>query len=94
MKRGIGPLCGVMRFDKSCHLVDVAPTPSFGRAVSLNKRVAGDVKVLCGVAIGRIITESDVAVRAAETQMDPDIIALQTFLATSALGITSRITFR
>ena len=69
-----------------CHLVDVAPTPSFGRVVAFNKRVAGGVKVLCGVAIGRIITASDVAARTAETQMNPDIVALQTFLATQRAG--------
>jgi len=48
--------------------------------------VAGGVKVLCGVAIGRIITASDVAARAAETQMNPDIVVLQTFLATERAG--------
>ena len=48
--------------------------------------MAGGVKVLCGVAIGGIITASDVAARAAETQMNPDIVALQTFLATQRAG--------
>jgi len=42
--------------------------------------------VLCGVAIGRIITASDVAAHAAETQMNPDIVVLQTFLATERAG--------
>jgi len=61
-------------------------SPILRGVVALNKRVAGGVKVLCGVAIERIITASDVAARAAETQRNPDIVALQTFLATQRAG--------
>jgi len=65
-----------------CHLVDVAPAPSFGRIIALNNRVATSVKVFCGVTIGRIITAPDIAACAAETQMNPNIVGLQTLLAT------------
>jgi hypothetical protein len=45
--------------------------------------MAGSVKVLCGVTIGRIITTPDMAACAAETQMNPDIVGLQALLAAS-----------
>ena len=36
-------------------LVDKAPTPAFGRVISLDDRVAGRMKMRGGVAMGRII---------------------------------------
>jgi hypothetical protein len=43
--------------------------------------MAGSVKVLRGVTIGRIITAPDMAARATETQVNPHTVGLQALLA-------------
>src|SRR5881397_934580 len=68
------------------HLVDVAPSPTFGRVVAFDDRMAGRVEVLGGVMVRRAVAAADVAARPAEPQMHPDRIDLQALLAAERAG--------
>ena len=63
-------------------LVDVAPPPAFGRVIAFDDRMAGSVKVLCGVAVRRVVATTDVTAGPAQAQMHSGRTDPQTFLAT------------
>src|SRR5437016_1818045 len=67
-------------------LVDVAPSPTFGRVVAFDDRMAGRVEVLGGVMVRRAVAAADVAARPTEPQMHPDRIDLQALLAAERAG--------
>ena len=53
------------------NLVDIAPSPAFRRIVALDDRMAGLVKVLGGMTIGRAVAAADMAASPAQAQMHP-----------------------
>src|SRR6202008_4460209 len=63
------------------HLVDIAPPPALRRIIALNDRVAGRVKMLGRVLVRRLVAASDMAARATDSQVQPDVAGLETFLA-------------
>src|SRR5215471_3316978 len=63
------------------NLVDIAPSPAFGRVVALDDRMAGLVKVLGCVSVRRAVAAADMATCPAEAQMHPGGTAFQTLLA-------------
>ena len=62
------------------HFVDVAPTTPFGRVIAFDDRMIGCAKMFCSVPIRRLIAATDMATRAADTQMQPGIAQFQAFL--------------
>jgi hypothetical protein len=63
-------------------LIDIAPTPTVRRIITLDYRVPGDVEVLCGVLVGRIIATPDMSAGATDAEMDPYIAGFEAFFAT------------
>jgi hypothetical protein len=41
--------------------IDVAPSPSFGRVVAFDDRMARPLKVFCGVTVRRAVAAADMA---------------------------------
>src|ERR1700730_3891434 len=63
------------------HLVDITPTPSFRRIITLDDRMLCRMKMFGRVMIGRIVAASDMAAGAAYAQVHPDIAGFQAFFA-------------
>jgi hypothetical protein len=66
--------------------VNVTPAPAFGRIIGFDDRVAGCMKMLRRVAVGRLITATDMTASAADAQMQPRIAQLQAFFAPEGTG--------
>jgi hypothetical protein len=64
------------------NFIDITPTPAFWRVIAFDHRVTSRMKVLRCVAIGRIITTTDVTACPAKPQMEPNRSYLEAFFAT------------
>src|SRR4029079_11525238 len=62
-------------------LVDVAPTPAFGRVIAFDHRMPCRVEVPRRVPVRRVVAASDMAASPTQAQMQPSRADLQTFLA-------------
>ena len=63
------------------YLIHVAPCPALGRLEGNDERVACRVKVLRGVAAGRVVAATDVAASEAKPQVDPALTDFQALFA-------------
>jgi hypothetical protein len=66
--------------------INVTPAPAFGRIIGFNDRVIGCMKMLRCVAVGRLITATDMTAGSADAQMQPRIAQLQAFFAPKGTG--------
>jgi hypothetical protein len=66
--------------------VNVTPTPAFGRIIGFDDRVIGYMKMLRRVAVGRLITATDMTAGSADAQMQPWIAQSQAFFAPKGTG--------
>ena len=66
--------------------VNVTPAPAFGRIIGFDDRVIGCMKMLRRVAVGRLITATDMTAGSADAQMQPWIAQLQAFFAPKGTG--------
>lgn len=65
------------------NFIPVAPTPAFGRIVTLDDGMARAMKMRGRMAVGRGIAAADMAAAPADSQMQPAASHLETFLAAS-----------
>src|SRR6516225_8650401 len=80
------PQCGVGP-EINEHFVAIAPAPAFGRVVAFDDRMAGFVKMSCGMAVRRGIATADMAAGSAYPQMNPRAACLEAFFATARAGL-------
>ncbi len=82
------------------HFVDEAPAPALRRIIALDDRMARGVKMFGRVLVRGIVAASHMPARSAESEMNPDIAALEAFLAAErawadvANGVQMRACFR
>ena len=67
-------------------LINIAPTPTFGRIIAFDDRVRCRLEMLGSMPIWRIVAATDMPARSAQPKMHPPGSRLQALLATVRAG--------